>query len=228
MPVAVLLPDPQWPFEDKSAWQKAIQTAVALQPQELILLGDCFDFPSISKYQGHPELCSFVKYHIDYGREKLKQIEDFFPRTKLVFIEGNHEFRFERFMRSVPQLYGMLDFKVLTGLDLPMWTFVPYKPMQGHRILGIDFIARHEPLGASAKASALNALCCHVYGHKHQIEYECLRGLLGNELIAFSPGWLGDPTQEIFSFAAKILHKWKHGVGVLNVGRSFKAEIIEI
>lgn len=227
---ALILPDPQWPWEHKRDWKRALKIGRDYKPHEVVLLGDCFDFPSISKYTNHPDLQIKVKDHIDYGVERMDEISDYFPRAKIIFVEGNHDYRFEKFLHSVPQLHGLFQFEKLIGLDRRKnWKFVPYTPSQRHAVLGSSLIARHTPLGSTPKASLVNALVSHVYGHKHQIESDRLISLRGQAIEAFSPGWLGDPSYPVFHFAQNILHKWARGLALVETsGKSFDYQIVRL
>jgi len=89
-----------------------------LKPEIIVLGGDIFDFPYISKFDiEYEELREGKRFVKDF--ELVNMQLDFLRQhasMKIVYLEGNHEFRLEQYIRRNPELRGFLD--LTTALDL--------------------------------------------------------------------------------------------------------------
>jgi len=215
---ALLIPDTHRPFHDKRAYNLMLEVACSLKEQlaEVCILGDYADFYSVSSHAKNPSSVQMLQDEIIDILAGLQEIDDLFPDAKKVFIEGNHEFRLERYLcNQAPALFGVTSTELLLDFDKrPHWKFVPYGPNQSHQILGSKLTARHEPLASSAKATASKALCSLVYGHIHRIEESHLVGLDGTNHVCFSVGWLGDKRKDKIFDYVKGHHQWQLGFGL--------------
>lgn len=146
-------------------------------------------------------------------------MDELFPRVKKVYIQGNHEFRFERYINNkCPELFGVTQFDFLIKIpERKNWSYINYGPNQAYAVMGSKLTARHEPLASSAKATASRALCSLVYGHIHRIEESHLVGLDGTNHVCFSVGWLGDKRMDKIFGYVKGHHQWQLGFGLAYV-----------
>ena len=186
------------------------------QIKEIVILGDHADFYSVSSHAKDPRVFSMLEDEVVDVLAGLEEIDVNFPDAKKVFIEGNHEFRLERYLCDrAPALFGVTETRSVLGFDQrPHWKFVNYGPNQSHQVLGSKLVARHEPLASSAKATASKALCSLVYGHIHRIEESHLVGLDGTNHVCFSVGWLGDKRKDKIFDYVKAHHQWQMGFGL--------------
>ena len=196
-----------------------INVANDLQPVEIIIGGDYADFYSVSSHSKDPRIFSMLNDEIEDVLKGLNELDHLFPRAKKVFIQGNHEYRLERYLYDkAPALFGVTDTRFVLKLnDRPMWTWVPYGPNQSYQVLGSKLTARHEPLGNSAKLTATRALCSLVYFHIHRIEESHIVGLDGTNHVCFSVGWLGDKRKDHIFDYVKGHHQWQLGFGLVYV-----------
>jgi hypothetical protein len=182
-----------------------------------VILGDFADFYWVSNHPKDPRVCASLLDEVDEVNKILDWMDQHFPRAQKVYLEGNHEFRLERYLVSTaPALFGVTDLRFLLKLNQrPNWKFVPYGPNQAHRVLGSNLVARHTPLASNAKQAAMKAGCSLVYGHIHRSESAHAVGLLGQTHQAFSPGWLGDQRYvEVFGYV-RDHHQWQLGFGLV-------------
>jgi len=216
MDLSLLIPDTHRPFHDRKAYNLMLQVAVDLKPKELVILGDYADFYSVSSHAKDPRLPHLLEDEVLDVTDGLSEIDVLLPTTKKFYIEGNHEFRLERYLcDKAPALFGVTSIEYLFEFNRrPLWTFIPYGPSQRHRVGGSKLIARHEPLASSAKATASKALCSMVYGHIHRIEESHIVGLEGTNHVVFSVGWLGNAQHKVFEYV-KTHHQWQHGFGLV-------------
>jgi hypothetical protein len=219
---ALIIPDSHIPYHDRRAYNLMINVARSIQLDEICILGDYADFYAINAHGKHPQMLHTLQTEVAQVNEELDKLDFYFPNTKKVFIEGNHEYRFERFISMVcPALFGVTEPKFLFNINQrPNWTFHHYGPNQIHHILGSKLKARHEPLGNNAKLTATRALCSLVYGHIHRIEESHIVGLDGTNHVAFSVGWLGDKRMDKVFGYVKGHHQWQMGFGLVHVDDS--------
>lgn len=216
---ALIIPDTHIPYHDKRAYKLMIKAAKDIKPDEIVILGDYADFYCVSSHTKDPSVFGLLIDEVDAVNKHLDELDDLFPKAKKIFIQGNHEFRFERYLQDkAPALFGITSVEHLLKINLRSnWKFINYGPRQKYKVLGSYLTARHEPLSSSAKATATKALCSLVYGHIHRIEESHIVGLDDKNHVCFSVGWLGDKTlDKIYSYV-KGHHQWQMGFGIVSV-----------
>lgn len=215
--LAVLWPDTHRPYHHVKANHLILNVIADLAPKELVLLGDFADFYSISKHKKDPRISILLEEEVDSINQGLNEIDLAAPNAKKTYIEGNHENRLERFIASeCPQLFGITECQTLFGLDeRPNWKWISYGPGQKHRILDTDLMARHEPLGSSAKSSLAKSMGSLVYGHIHRIEEFNGVSISDQEFTQFSVGWLGDKRKDLIFGYTKGHQQWQLGFGLV-------------
>lgn len=211
----LLIPDCHIPYHDIKAYRLMINCAKSTQIDEIYILGDYADFYAVTSHPKDPSVPSILQDEIKSVNEKLDELDQLFPDAKKFFIQGNHEWRLERYLQAqAPALFGVTSTELILNIDKrPRWTFVPYSPNQSIKIAGSYLTARHEPLSSSAKATASKALCSLVYGHIHRIEESHIVGLDGKNHVCFSVGWLGDKRKDQIYGYVKGHHQWQMGFG---------------
>lgn len=221
MDLVVIIPDTHVPYEHKKAFA-LVQDVIKhykSQIKEVVFLGDFADFYAVNGHGKHPQMLHNLTEEVAKVIEHFDWFDKIVPNAKKVFIEGNHEYRLERFISNTcPQLFGVTSTEdILKISGRPNWKFIPYGPNQSYRILESYLKARHEPLASSAKATASKALCSLVYGHIHRIEESHLVGLDGTNHVCFSVGWLGDKRMDKVFGYVKQHHQWQLGFGMAYV-----------
>lgn len=219
---ALIIPDTHRPFHDKRAYNLMLEVATSQKIDEVVILGDYADFYSVSSHAKDPRVFHMLEDELVDVLAGLNEIDVLFKNAKKVFLFGNHEFRFERYLvDKAPALFGVTSLEHLFEINRrPNWLTVPYGPNQKYSVLGSKLTARHEPLAPTAKGTASRALCSLVYGHIHRIEESHLVGLDGTNHVCFSVGWLGDKRQDqVFSYV-KNYHQWQLGFGLVYVDSS--------
>lgn len=217
MDLALLIPDCHFPWHHRRAYRLMLKAASSLPIKAVYLLGDYADFFAVTSHQKDPRLPQMLEKEIEAVNSGLDELSSTFKRAKFYYIEGNHEFRLARYLQErAPALFGMVDCPTLFKMgERPNWHWIPYGPNQKVKILNSKLWARHEPLGASAKATATNAGASLVYGHIHRIEESHKVAIDGNNHIAFSCGWLGDKRKDQVFGYVKRHHEWQLGFGLV-------------
>ena len=232
MKKAFVFPDIHIPYHSKKSLDVALQVCSTLNPDEIVILGDALDFYAIHGHgKKHPKISQYLETELIEGNLFLDQLDKYFPKAKKVFLEGNHEYRLERFLiNNAPQLFGIVEIKKLLNMkNRPNWTFFDYKNTQKHRILDSNLYARHEPFSTNPKTSAQKSATSLVYGHVHKIEVGYSNSLSGKGFVHYCPGWLGDENRkEVFNYL-KYYSQWQQGFSVVYTdGYKFFYDICEI
>ena len=118
------------PFHDEEALALFKRFLRAEKPEWLILNGDAQDFWEVSRFDLTPRGGKEFREEIVIGRRILRSLRHILPKTRITWIEGNHEFRLRRYLiQNARVLYGV------SGLTVP--------ELFGLRDLAIDYVACH-------------------------------------------------------------------------------------
>lgn len=177
------------------------------RPDVIVHIGDAMDFPSLSSYDKGK--LSFegrrLKEDIVAGKKGLellleptRQLQQQQKRLKkkvynprLVFCVGNHEDRFDRMARDMPELSGFVGVETL-GLEEMGWEVYPY--LVPCVIEGINFVHylanpfTGKPYGGTALSQLKNVGASFVVGHKQVLDVAMLPTLDGKMRIGIING----------------------------------------
>lgn len=193
------------PFHDEKAISVALQIIEDVKPARVILLGDFLDLPNFSRFEQTPEFAETTNMSIEYGHNLLKTIREIVPEAEIVLLEGNHDRRLEKQVRT--NLMAAYSLK-RAGEELPVLS-IPY--LLNLEQLNIKYVgaypagryfitpqlqAIHGEIvrkGATAKAVTEHEGISTIHGHTHRIEHyartvRTYEG--GRQTYAFSPGTL--------------------------------------
>jgi predicted phosphodiesterase len=190
----LLIPDVHIPNHDERAWGLMLRVAMALKPKHIAILGD------FAEEVAGVQAC-------------LDQL-DALGATNKVYIEGNHEFRLDRYlMERAPQMFYSIKWPQILNLHERGWQWVPYRKSTTIGKLHIT----HDTGTAGINAHRTSAQAfggSTVIGHTHRMAYEVRGRFDGTPYLATMLGWLGDAEK-----AASYMHEakasdWVHGFGV--------------
>jgi len=198
----LVLPDSQngfrneEPLHDRMAWEGALTVAANGDWDAVVLLGDMIDLAPFGRFRVSNDLLGTTQRTLDETRwwvERLRLTVG--PRTRIVYLEGNHEARFANSLidchRELSTLRG-LDVPTLLGLrDLGVEYSGPY----GKRIEIDGVIYTHGDKyakwgGATAAKYLQEYPRSVVFGHCHKAELAHRRWVDGTINFAMSPGTL--------------------------------------
>ena len=210
--------DFHFPFHNVRGVRNFLKFAGDLQPDHIVLNGDlldCYTVSAFPKAPGMPDL----QAELDMGIEFLQDLKSACPTAKITFIEGNHEERLKRFMKTNKALYGLRCFQLpkLLRLDELDIDYVEYGDCldfhsgvyeisitHGHKV------RKHSAY--SAKGHLLDEYYANViHGHTHRIGTFYQDGKLGRRR-AFEIGGLFDRDQADYVTGEK---NWQNGFAVL-------------
>jgi len=108
-------------FVDPFAMDVFIDTIEMVQPEIVVLNGDVFDFPQISRHRQMPG-----HFHLNlheerrFGQEQiLRRVRNAAPDATIYFVIGNHEYRLVTYLAdAAPRLAGLpeLEFDTFLGI----------------------------------------------------------------------------------------------------------------
>jgi hypothetical protein len=142
----LVLPDVQIPFHSPRALDCVLQYAKAHTFDEVVQLGDFWDFDGLGKY-ALPQELEGQRFLIDVaiGRRVWNDIVDRTRKNnskcRYTMLRGNHEERIDRKVRSMPYLEGLMDFRRYAGLDkIPVREVRSYPDGEAYQIGKLLFV----------------------------------------------------------------------------------------
>lgn len=188
----------------------------------IYLNGDIGEFESVSSHLKSPSGISSLKKEAKYVNFFLDKLQSFFPRVKIVLIQGNHEFRLDRYLwRNAPALDGLegLTIKGLLKLRERGIDHVKYGPRQLERCGKANLWLRHEPVsgGQNPAANTAKKFSCDIaFGHTHVYQQYATKYKGPTEYVvtATSLGFLGNIESEIFNYRGS-KDMWVNGFGLV-------------
>ena len=116
---AVIANDFHIPFHDERALLLFKLFLRRERPDWLILNGDFQDFWEISNYDVTPRTGKEFRQEIETGKRILRSFRRSLPRSRITWIEGNHEFRLRKYLiQNAKELYGLRGLSVPDMFDL--------------------------------------------------------------------------------------------------------------
>ncbi len=109
----LILCDVHLPFHDKRTIETAVEEAKRKGIVGIVLNGDTIDCYQLSTHSKDPNLAKF-RDEVDCARRFLEWLRSQFPVARIIYKEGNHEFRLSRYLQDKAK-----ELADLPGLDLP-------------------------------------------------------------------------------------------------------------
>ena len=200
----LLIGDTQIPFHDELAIRTAVNSG---KYDTIILMGNIIDCHSQSHFERDPR-------YRDFNFERLQLIQFYkylrfhFPKEKIIFLEGNHEYRLTRWLWEHPEMYNIDEFQpsnILRCSDFNI-EYVSGKTLKigclnlvhGHEIKG----GGEQPAKNFVKKCMENIATFHFHKTQEWIEPKFDESIVGGWsvgcLCGLRPKWLP-------------VNKWNHG-----------------
>ncbi len=216
----IAIPDLQVPFHDTKALAVVLKYLSTLRIDEVVLMGDFMDIFCLSSHSdGKPGQLEGHKIFEEYeiGNKILDQIEGAVrkrnKKCKITFLEGNHEFRVERYYDKFPVLRGQMDIdKELRFKERDIKFVRCYRDGAVHKIGNAYFTHGLYTGGNHAKKHVDNFGVNIFYGHTHDVCSQS-RVLWGNDktIVGQSLGCLCDYRQ---SYIKGNPTNWQQAFGI--------------
>lgn len=219
---ALLLSDIHIPFHDRKALEAAVEVGKREAANVVVLNGDALDFHAVSRYDHDGSKLTY-QMEIEGAKKFVRWIRNQFPKARIIFKEGNHEERLERYILSrAPALFGLenVTLRSLVGLD-----GVGAEHVGEQRVIRLGklrIIHGHEYGGGvnapvnAARWLLLRARRSAIMGHLHHTSYQPETDIDGEQRGAWSLGCLCG----LHPRYRRLAQRWNHGFAVVSVDKA--------
>lgn len=219
---ALIISDIHVPFHDSAALEVALEIGRKRKVSLIILDGDIADHYAISDYMRDPALRDFAG-EIKAIRQLLAGLRRRFGKQcRIIYKHGNHEERFERYMRmKAPELLGVPEFswESIFGLEEYGIELVGHK--RPIRLGKLNVIHGHEyvfqisnPVNP-ARGFFMRAKTHVIGGHFHQTSNHSEKNLEQTVISTWSLGALCNLHPEY-----RPLNNWNHGFAFVETDKT--------
>lgn len=191
----VIANDFQIPFHDEKALFLLNVFLKRERPEWLVLAGDFQDFWEISSFDSAPHSGRQLLREIELGTQILKSFRRILPRSRITWLEGNHEFRLRRYLMknarelselpalTVPELFGLRKLGIeYVPCDRRATKFTGTHIQVGNFYVGhFEIVAKHG--GYAAKQLVEDKGVSLLQAHTHRFGAHARTGLDGRLLL---------------------------------------------
>lgn len=217
---AGIITDAHIPYEHKRRYAAMMNCFADARLDSLYIIGDFADSYGLQAHgPRNPGVLESYKQEVDAVNSRLDEIDQLLPDKRKGYVEGNHEYRFERYlMNNAPALFGVTDLQMLFRINQrPGWSWLPYGPHQLGKVLNSKLYIRHEPTTTSLNGMAKEHGANLTFGHIHRIMEVYHRTVDGHQIVSFCSGWMGDARlDKIFGYV-RGHNKWQNGFTIIDV-----------
>ena len=205
------------PFHDNTALETMFIKFEEENVDSILINGDLLDFYQLSFHEKDPRVIHF-KDEIEAGKEFLAYLRDRFPGIPIYYITGNHENRFERYLRiKASELLDMDEFRLDVILHVAEYRieFIPFRSKvvfgdytieHGDKIPGAGGVVPARTLLMRLKS---NSIVNHF--HKSSESSQRVYGVGEPTTIkAYSLGCMCDLAPEYME-----INEWNHGFAIM-------------
>jgi hypothetical protein len=220
---AGIITDSHIPYEHKRRYAAMMNCFADARLDALYIIGDFADFYGINGHgPKNPGVLESFKEEVEAVNKRLDEIDQLLPDKKKGYVEGNHEYRFERYLlQNAPALFGVTECRNLFKIDQrPGWSWLSYGPHQLGRVLNSKLYIKHEPSITTITTMAKHHGANLTFGHIHRIVESYHRNIEGQQLVSFCSGWLGDARMDKIFGYIKGHNLWQNGFTMVDVDPS--------
>lgn len=115
----IIIPDCHTPFHNKPATKIVFDYIKQEKPQYVTLVGDVIDFYAVSRYSRDLKRRTQLQHELNEFHSFLDELQDASGNAQIIFIKGNHEARFDKYIREhAPEFEGLKGFSLPEVLQL--------------------------------------------------------------------------------------------------------------
>lgn len=104
---SVFMGDVHVPFQNAPSLLALRRFMKAFMPDRIYLVGDIMDFYAVSSFDKDPERITGLQDEIDQTIQLLSTIRREHSNTKIIYLEGNHEARLQRYLYKHPEISSL-------------------------------------------------------------------------------------------------------------------------
>lgn len=214
----LVLSDVHIPYHNEVSLNAALEFADEYQPENILLNGDTIDFYAISRWEKDPEVRNLPS-ELERTRAFLMHLRSRFPMAVIIWKNGNHEERWEKYLwNKAPELCGVEDFELKKILRFDEYgiEFVHgrQKVKAGKHL---TIIHGHEIPGAFDPVNFARTLCvklkvCAMAGHKHKTSAHTEKTADNKYITCWSTGCMEDMHPDYMP-----INSWNHGFATIEL-----------
>lgn len=212
----LVLGDVHLPMHDRVTIEAAVREAKDKRASVVLLNGDIMDMFGISPFFRPPTDDRFVD-EVETGKQFIGWVRSQFPNARIVYREGNHEFRLKRFVaEKAPELYDLPCLSLASLLELDKygveWVADKRKVLLGKLITlhGHEF-RKGEGINP-ARLAFLRATASVLVGHHHRTSEHHQRALDERHHAVWSVGCACFVSPDYDPY-----NQWNHGYAMVEV-----------
>lgn len=226
----LIIADLHIPYYCKSGLELALEYGKKKKLDCVVILGDFLDFYQISRFNRSPDKPN-ISTEIKLGTDVLRYIRGKFPDAEIIFVEGNHEERLNKYVNEHSELFGLEEIKLKNLLKLRELNI---KYIDEKRLLkaGKLILAHGHEINLGygsvnpSRTVLLKTFSNVIFGHVHKTSEYITTKLDGSILGCWSLGHMSDPNPLYMP-----VNQWNFGFGfveVLNGTGDFKVHNLKI
>jgi predicted phosphodiesterase len=214
----LVLNDTHIPMHDVGTIEAAVAEAKEKNVAGILLNGDMMDCFSLSPFFRIPSKDTF-KDELDCAKQFLQWLRHKFPKARIVFREGNHEFRFIRYLVDrAAALYELESNRLPALLDLPKlgieWVDEKRKVMLGKLITLHGHELRKGDGVNPARFAFLRTSDTVLVGHWHRTSEHHQRALSDRHFACWSVGCACYMSPHYDPY-----NQWNHGFAMVEISQ---------
>ncbi|MCA8939448.1 MAG: hypothetical protein KDB07_06560, partial [Planctomycetes bacterium] len=166
----VFFSDQHFPNEHKPSIETTLSFTRSYQPDKIFVLGDVGDMEAPSSYVKHPRKALSTQECIEAMRSYFKRLRQAAPDAEIVYRLGNHEERWNNYLKTHPVITELevLDYENLLHLRDFDIELVPYKATYIFNGLSIEHGDTARPRAGYTAAGMLDKRgISGISGHTH-------------------------------------------------------------
>lgn len=214
--VVGVISDVHVPFHDKRATESALRYLRSQNIDALVLNGDFMDMYQVSDHDKDKRRSITFGDELEEGRLILSQIRSYFGAdVQIVYQEGNHEERYERFLPQAMASDKVRGSSVAQQLDLHQHKVTWVGGRRGIELGRLSIYHGHEMKASgmnAARTLSMRLMDNVLIGHLHRPQ-SVQRPRLKGDVIG---SWVSGCLCNLRPFYAPI-NEWQHGFNIVRV-----------
>jgi len=213
----LIISDLHFPYQDNKAITAALKYGLKEQVTCILINGDLLDFAGISRHERDWRQRSVFE-EFEAVRKFLKMLRDKFPNAKIVFKEGNHDERWEKWLYvKAPELFDDPEYKLEVRLRLGELKIDIVKDRRPVKIGHLTVLHGHEMAGTSggvnpARSTFTKTLESVLIGHFHKSSSHSESSMWGDLKVTESVGCLCGLHPQFMR-----VNKWNYGFAIVDL-----------
>ena len=191
----LIISDLHFPYQHNKSIELALDFGKQKKVDCILINGDLLDFATISRHEKDFRARSIVE-EFESVRAFLNALRKNFPKVKIVFKEGNHDERWEKWLYlKAPEIFDDIEFRLENRLGLGKLNIDIVKDKRPVKIGKLTVLHGHELAGGSggvnpARATFLKTLYSVIVGHYHKTSSHTETTMNGDVISVESQGCL--------------------------------------